>query len=124
MLNIMSSKMEQNSFYNDLVFTDDKVKISVVLETSFSKEIRIAFKKGQVMKEHKTAFPIVVHLLEGSIEFGVKGEKHQLKKGDILTLEGNIPHDLLANEESIVRLTLSKLDSPERVEKVAEDSKS
>ncbi len=116
--------MKNNSFFNDLVFTDDKVKITVVLESSFSKEIRIAFKRGQVMKEHKTAYPIVVHLLEGSIEFGVQGKKHQLKKGDILALEGNVPHDLLANEESVVRLTLSKLDSPDRVKKVAEDSKS
>ncbi|HLV42738.1 MAG TPA: cupin domain-containing protein [Brumimicrobium sp.] len=115
--------MVNNSFYNDFVFTDDKVKVSVVLETSFSREIRIAFKEGQVMKEHKTAFPIVVHLLEGAIEFGVEGEKHQLKKGDILTLEGDVPHDLLAKEESIVRLTLSKLDNPDRVKKVATDSK-
>lgn len=115
--------MEYNSFNNDLQFTDERVKISVVLETSFSKEIRVAFKKGQVMKEHKTAYPIAVHLLKGSIEFGVEGSKHQLKEGDILTLEGNIPHDLFANEESVVRLTLSKLDTVERVKGVAEDSK-
>lgn len=114
--------MESNSFNNDLQFTDDRVKISVVLETSFSKEIRIAFKKGQVLKEHKTAFPIAVHLLKGSIEFGVEGIKHQLSEGDILTLEGNIAHDLYAHEESVVRLTLSKLDTVERVEGVAEDS--
>lgn len=114
--------MKHNSFYNDLTFTDDRVRVSVVLETSFSKEIRIAFKKGQIMKEHKTAFPIVVHLLEGQIDFGVEGVKHELKKGDILTLEGNVPHDLLANEESIVRLTLSKFDTAERVEGVARES--
>lgn len=116
--------MVNNSFYKDLIFIDEKVKVSVILETSFSKEIRIAFKKGQVMKEHKTAFPIVIHLLEGAIEFGVEGVKHQLEKGDILTLEGNIAHDLLAKEESIVRLTLSKLDNPDRVKEVARDSKS
>jgi quercetin dioxygenase-like cupin family protein len=116
--------MKNNSFTTDLVFTDDKVQITVILETSFSKEIRIAFKKGQMMKEHKTAYPIVIHLLEGSIEFGAQGEKHQLKKGDVLTLDGNISHDLFANEESVVRLTLSKLDSSDRVEKVAEESKS
>lgn len=114
--------MKSNSFYNELEFTGERVKVSVVLESSFSKEIRIAFKEGQVMKEHKTPFPIVVHLLEGSIEFGVEGVKHQLKKGDILTLEGNVPHDLLALEESIVRLTLSKLDSAQRVEGVAKNS--
>jgi len=115
--------MVSNSFYKDLEFSEDKVKVSVILETSFTKEIRIAFKKGQIMKEHKTAFPIIVHLLEGEIEFGVEGQKHHLSKGDILTLEGNVPHDLLANEESIVRLSLSKLDTPERVKQVAKDSK-
>ncbi len=115
--------MEYNSFKNDLQFGEDRVKISVVLETSFSKEIRIAFKEGQVMKEHKAAYPIAVHLLKGAIEFGVEGTKHQLKEGDILTLEGNIAHDLLAHEESIVRLTLSKLDSVERVKGVVKDSK-
>lgn len=114
--------MELNSFNNDLEFTDNRVKISVVLETSFSKEIRIAFKEGQTMNEHKTAYPIAVHLLKGAVEFGVEGEKYQLKEGDILTLEGNIPHDLLAHEESVVRLTLSKLDTVERVKGVAKDS--
>lgn len=114
--------MKNNSFNNDLQFSDKGVKISVVLETSFSKEIRIAFKKGQVMKEHKAAYPIAVHLLKGSIDFGVEGEKHLIKEGDILTLEGNVPHDLLAHEESVVRLTLSKLDTVERVKGVAEDS--
>ncbi|WP_107039219.1 cupin domain-containing protein [Brumimicrobium mesophilum] len=114
--------MNNNSFQNELIFGDDKVKITLILETSFSKEIRIAFKKGQVMREHKTPFPIVVHLLEGSIEFGVNGEKHQLSKDDILTLEGNVPHDLLAIEESIVRLTLSKMDTSDRVVTVAENS--
>ena len=114
--------MKNNSFFNDLQFTDDRVKVSVILETSFSKEIRIAFKKGQSMKEHKTAYPIVVHLLKGAIEFGVDGSKKELTEGDVLTLKGNVPHDLFAHEESIVRLTLSKLDTVERVEGVAKDS--
>lgn len=114
--------MKSNSFSNDLTFTDNRVKVTPILETSFSKEIRIAFKKGQEMKEHKTAYPIVVHLLKGAIEFGAEGEKHQLKEGDILTLDGGVPHDLIAHEESIVRLTLSKLDVVERVEGVSKDS--
>ncbi|HLW39470.1 MAG TPA: cupin domain-containing protein [Brumimicrobium sp.] len=115
--------MKSNSFLNKLEFGEDRVKIAVILESSFSKEIRITFKKGQLMKEHKTQFPIVVHLLEGSIDFGVEGVKHKLSKGDILTLDGGVPHDLFAHEDSIVRLTLSKLDVAERVIGVAEASK-
>lgn len=116
--------MKKSSYLEDLKFGDDRVNISVILETSFSKEIRITFKEGQIMKEHKAGFPIIVHLLEGEIEFGVEGVKHHLNKGDILTLDAHVPHDLLALKESIVRLTLSKQDSASRVSKVAEDSKS
>lgn len=114
--------MNTASFRENLDFNDHKVVIKVLLETSFSKEIRILLKKGQVMKEHKAPYPIIVHILEGEIAFGVEGEVHDLKQGAILTLEGKIPHDLTAKEDSIVRLTLSKLDTAERVEKVVSNS--
>ena len=70
------------------------------------------------MKEHKTPFAIVVEIFDGDIDFGVNGKIHKLKKGDILTLNGNIPHDLKANKDSIIRLTLSKQDSFNRVQGV------
>lgn len=110
--------MKITSFNDSLTFNDERVNTAVLLESSFSKEIGIAMKKGQVMKEHKTPFPIVVHLLEGKIDFGVQGSVHSIGKGEILALDGNVPHDLVALEDSIVRLTLSKLDKVERVEKV------
>lgn len=108
------------SFNENLDYNDNKIVTKVILESSFSKEIRILMKTGQTMKEHKAPFPIIVHILDGEIDFGVEGKTHTLKKGAILTLEGNIPHDLKANEDSIVRLTLSKLDKASRVEKVIE----
>lgn len=114
--------MVNSSFSEDLVYNDERVKTKVILESSFSKEIRILLKKGQIMKEHQTPFPIVVHLIEGELTFGVQGINHHLKKGDILSLEGSIPHDLTASTDSIVRLTLSKLDKAERVENVAKNS--
>ncbi|MGM0392360.1 MAG: cupin, partial [Bacteroidota bacterium] len=87
-----------------------------------SKEIRIAMKKNQVMKEHKTPFPIVVEIFEGKVDFGVNGVIHNLEKGDLVALEGNVPHDLLAMEDSIVRLSLSIADTVGRVEGVANNS--
>ncbi|MDF1698103.1 MAG: cupin domain-containing protein [Saprospiraceae bacterium] len=110
--------MEKKSFTESANFNEDKIVTNVILETSFSKEIRILLKQGQIMKEHKAPFPIVVHILEGKIDFGVEGVSHTLKKGDIITLDGHVPHDLTAMHDSIVRLTLSKLDSAERLEKV------
>jgi quercetin dioxygenase-like cupin family protein len=114
--------MKTASLLKDLEYNDQKPAVKVLLDTDSSREIRIVMKKGQVMKEHKTPYPIVVELFEGAINFGVNGEVHTINKGDLLSLEGDIPHDLKAEEDSIVRLTLSKSDTAERVKGVAEGS--
>lgn len=114
--------MNIESFNDNLDYNESRIVTKVILETSFSKEIRILLKSGQTMKEHKAPLPIVVHILEGRINFGVEGEMRLLKKGDIIALESNIYHDLTAKEDSIVRLTLSKLDDANRVKIVADKS--
>lgn len=114
--------MNIKSFNENLEFSDNRIVTQVILETSFSKEIRILLKNGQKMKEHKAPLPIIVHILEGEIDFGIEGEIKLLEKGDVITLESNIHHDLTAKKDSIIRLTLSKLDDASRVEKVADKS--
>ena len=114
--------MNSASFNNALQFNRSRVTTSVILETSFSKEIQILLSKGQKMKEHKTPFPILVHVLEGQIDFGVEGETSFLDKGAIIALEGDIPHDLTALQDSVIRLSLSLLDSEKRVENITKTS--
>lgn len=111
--------MKTASLLEDLKYGEDRSAISVLFESQTSKEIRILFKAGQIMKEHKTTFPITVELFEGTLDFGVEGTIHHLTKGDILSLDANIPHDLKAVSDSIVRLTLSKGDLVQRVVGVA-----
>lgn len=110
--------MKKASIYRELDFDDTKPKITVLLESEFTKEIRIAFEKEQVMKEHQTRFPIVVEIVSGKIDFGVEKQVHHLEKGDLIALAGSVPHDLKALEQSIVRLTLSKQDTSDRVKRV------
>ncbi|PKD20371.1 cupin [Salegentibacter salinarum] len=114
--------MKKSSLTENLEYSEKSPAVKVLFETEVSKEIRMAFKKDQGLKEHKTPFPIVVEIFEGAIDFGVNGEKHPLKKGDLITLEGNVPHDLKATENSIVRLSLTKADTTQRVENVAKNS--
>ncbi|QIX62800.1 cupin domain-containing protein [Hymenobacter sp. BT18] len=110
--------MNTASFNEDLAFDENRVKTKVLLETSFSKEIRILLKAGQIMKEHKTPYPILIHVLEGRIALGVHGTTQTMESGTIIFLEGNVPHDLTAEENSVVRLTLSKQDKVERLQEV------
>ncbi|MEP1016811.1 cupin, partial [Maribacter dokdonensis] len=81
--------MQKVSFIENLDFNDKKMVTQVLLETSFSKEIRILLRKGQLMKEHKAPFPIIVHIVEGNIDFGVEGTVHVLKQGDMITIAAN-----------------------------------
>ena len=112
--------MDLKSFKNEIEFDATRVKTKVLIETSFSKEIQILMSTGQVMKEHQTPFPILIHLLDGNIELGVQGKIISMKVGDIIALEGDIPHDLTAKENAIIRLTLSKHDKVERLKEVLE----
>lgn len=114
--------MKTASLSKNLEYGEKRPAIQVLLETETGKEIRMAFKKGQVLKEHKTPFPIVVEVFEGAIDFGVRGEIQPLKKGDLIALEGNVPHDLKALEPSTVRLSLNKADSAKRIQDVAKNS--
>ena len=113
--------MKTASLTTNVTYNDSRPTIQVLLETETGKEIRIAFKKGQVMKKHHTPFPVVVEIFEGSIDFGVNGEMHTVNKGDLLALEGNVPHNLTALKDSIVRLSLNKADTAGRVENVAKN---
>lgn len=114
--------MKIASLTNEIQYNETRPTIQILMETESGKEIRIAFQPGQVMKEHKTPFPIVVEIFEGAIDFGVNGAIHHLKKGDLVALEGGVPHDLKALEKSTVRLSLNKADSAKRVESVAKNS--
>lgn len=110
--------MQVTSLLKDLSYGDKNPVITKLIENDATKEIRIVFKKGQEMKEHKTKFPITVEVFEGEIDFGAKNIIYVLKKGDIISLDPNISHNLIAVKDSIVRLSLSKNDSVERVQNV------
>lgn len=110
--------MQKFNIYDNLEYSQEKVLISVMFDDEIRKEIRIVFSKNQIMKDHKTKFPIIVELVEGSIDFGIEEQVYTLKKGDIIALEGDIMHNLKANENSIVRLSLSKNDNTNRVKGV------
>lgn len=110
--------MESASLSKDLEYKENGPAVTVLFETTFTKEIRIAMKAGQAMQEHQTPYPIVVEIFEGVLDFGVNGEVHHLKKGDLAALDGGTPHDLTAIEDTVIRLTLTKSDAVARVESV------
>ena len=114
--------MESANIYKDIIYKDNGPVITVLFQTEATKEVRIVFKQGQLMQEHQTPYPITVAMIDGELDFGVDGDILHLVKGDLLSLDGGVPHDLLAKTDCIVRLTLSKGDTVQRVKDVAQSS--
>lgn len=110
--------MKSVKWFDEIRF-DKGLMIKSLLETNSTKEIRIVMPKDEILKEHKAPGEIVVQVLQGKIWFEVQGEKNEYKSGDMLWLEALIPHSLGGLEDSVIRLSLSKRDSVNRVKEVA-----
>lgn len=110
--------MQKSSLFENLQFNETKVTVSVLLKTSNSSEVRILLKKDQMMKEHQAPFPIVIEVFDGAIQFGVNGESQTLNRGDIISLDASVPHDLKGISDSIIRLTIHKNDTIERINSI------
>lgn len=110
--------MKSAKYFEEVSFNEG-LKIKALLETDNSKEIRIIMPKDEIMKEHKAPGSIVVQVLKGKIWFEVQGQKYEFGSGDMLALDALIPHSLGGLEDSIIRLSLSKIDDVKRVEEVA-----
>lgn len=106
------------SFTEGVTYGDNKPSVTLVLETSTTKEIRICLANGQTMAEHQSPFPIVIHILTGEIILGVQSEQHRMKAGQLIGLEGSVLHDLTAVQDTIVRLSIHKNDHLHRVQNV------
>ena len=104
--------MEKIVWQNDVF---NGVTVAKLFDGPHSKEIRINLEKGAQMKEHKAPGAIMVQVLSGKIDFSVGENNVILDALDMVTLEPNVVHALVALENSIVRLSLSKNDDVSRV---------
>ena len=59
------------------------------------------------LKKHTAPGPISVQVIKGSISFRVDEKSYDLALGQLLILEGNIPHSVYANEHSTFLVTKS-----------------
>ncbi|MDA3614639.1 cupin domain-containing protein [Polluticaenibacter yanchengensis] len=86
----------------------EKPSFNVLLNSDDAKEVSITMRAHHVIAAHKAAFPIAVHIIEGEILLGHNEIVHRLQKGNIITIPANELHDLKANADSIIRLTIFK----------------
>ena len=107
--------MTKISFLENIHF-DATPQITKMLETPNSKDIRICMKKGNAMKEHTAPAAITIMVLQGEVIIDSSGNTIVLHNGEMVYFDAKVPHSLAAVQDSIIRLTLSKNDTVQRVQ--------
>ena len=80
-----------------------------VFKTDSMRIVLIALQKGAEMIKHTADGMISIQVIEGKIQFSTEEQSVELASGQILTLHENIPHSVLAKEETIFLLTLTTI---------------
>ena len=76
--------------------------------------VLIAFQAGGRILEHQTPERISIQTLEGHVRVRSGGQEVDLPKGCLLAIDRNVPHEVQADEDSAVLLTLSWAGRPPR----------
>lgn len=91
------------SYEKDSVVSREVIKKELGTVTFF------AFDKGQGLSEHSAPFDAMVQIIDGEAEITISGEKHLVKKGEMIIMPANEPHALQAvNSQYKMILTMIK----------------
>lgn len=70
---------------------------------------RMVLPAGKAVPEHQVPGPISVHCLEGELQFEAAGQAHTLRPGQLVYLDGQVPHALMAVSDCALLVTLVHL---------------
>jgi quercetin dioxygenase-like cupin family protein len=69
--------------------------------------VLLGFHENAILKEHKANGKISVQVIEGKINFSTEQDNVVLEKGQMIALQDNILHKVVALKESFFLLTLA-----------------
>jgi len=64
--------------------------------------VEVSFKKGAVGDVHTHVHEQISYIVEGKFEFTMGDDKYILEKGDTYYVKPNIPHGVVALEDSVI----------------------
>lgn len=76
----------------------------IIQKTDSSKVLVIGFKKGMILKEHKTDIPAQLLVIKGSVIYKEKNHKEALSLYDKKNIQPDILHSVEAIEDSLCLL--------------------
>jgi len=89
-------------------FAPNGIVSRTLLRTETLRTVLFGFAEGQELTEHTSTQHALVQILSGECEFLLAGQAHNLKAGDFLYMQPNLPHAVKATQQFSMLLTLSK----------------
>jgi len=112
MLNARLVEIDLNKFIAELkqetTWADSDRNSITVFKSDTTTIVLIGMRENAELKEHTAIGNITVQVLHGEINFFAEQQTLSLVKGQMITLEENIPHSVTALKESFFLLTLMK----------------
>lgn len=110
MLNARLVEIDLNKFIAELkqetTWADSDHNSITVFKSDTLTIVLMGMHKNAELKEHTAIGNISVQVLDGEINFCAEQQTLLLGKGQMITLEANIPHSVTALKESFFLLTL------------------
>ena len=86
-------------------------RTTALLKSTQLELVRVVLKAGQGLPEHRAPGEITVQCLEGCLEFSTGATAQRMRAGDLIHLSPNVPHALLALEDTSALLTICLEDA-------------
>lgn len=91
-----------------LEYQEDAVVSSEIIKNSAGTVTLFAFDRGQGLSEHTAPFDALVHVVDGSAEVHISGERYAVGSGEIIIMPAGKPHSINAVERFKMLLVMVK----------------
>jgi quercetin dioxygenase-like cupin family protein len=82
---------------------------TAIVRTAHVELIRSVLHKGRTVPEHKVDGELTIQCIEGKLTVQAHGKTMALAAGELLFLEGGVPHAMAAEEDCSALLTLVRI---------------
>lgn len=94
----------------DLPVVGESTTSRVVVNNSLLRVVVFTFDAGQLLTAHTSPRAVVVTLLEGEMDFEIRGETHRMVAGDVIYLAPGDEHALTAVSKCRMQLVMVDVD--------------
>ncbi|WP_417428356.1 cupin domain-containing protein [Halpernia sp.] len=84
----------------------NKPEVTIIKKTEKVKQFAVALGKNGILSKHKAAFPTMLIVLKGEINFNIENQNHHFKTFDTYEIPVNVEHEVTGlMDENLFLLT-------------------